>query len=262
MITFHFSTYRQNPIFLMKTSAVLAALGVCLAMAVAGKTTTFTDDVKPFPQPVNPEGSVLTAIKYKPSLNIAEDECSSYPAVDEHGVTSNGVPKGVDCFIPDKDSQVYTRGCWHDKVWAQMYAWYFPFDGISTWQNVVLFLNNPTANKQVILAVSFSSADKDDGYDSQKPPREAFVKGSTTKFMYANERLFLDENSPIRLQPLITWELLTSKAKIALNDPFSFGGAQAPFNEHKFEQNIEKAWHAANLPVAATDYVAVVETLP
>ncbi|CAI5740832.1 unnamed protein product [Peronospora destructor] len=228
----------------------------------AGKTTTFADDVKPFPQPDKPKGTVLTAIEYKPSLNYDENGCSSYPAVDEDGVTSKGLPKDSGCLILGSKSQVYARGCWHEKVWAQMYAWYIPVNGTSTWENVVLFLNNPDVNKQVILAVSYSS---DDGYDSQKTPGKGVVESSTVRFKYAHERLYLDpyvlegltagKDTPDSqqryidkyFQPVITWELLTPKAQIALNDPSRFHGAQAPFNDVKFQHNIMMAWDATNL---------------
>ncbi|CAI5740828.1 unnamed protein product [Peronospora destructor] len=225
----------------MKTTALLAALGVCLAVAEAGKTTTFADDVKPFPQPDKPKGTVLTAIEYKPSLNYDKNGCSSYPAVDEDGVTSKGLPKDSGCVILGSKSQVYARGCWHEKVWAQMYAWYIPVNGTSTWENVVLFLNNPDVNKQVILAVSYSS---DDGYDSQKPPDPYVLEGLTAgKDTPDSQQRYMDKY----FQPVITWELLTPKAQIALNDPSRFHGAQAPFNDVKFQHNIMMAWDATNL---------------
>ena len=215
-------------------------------MSEAQETTICATKVKPFQQPNTNKGTVLTAITYKPSLKLTVELYSTYPAVDKNGVISEGLlDDKTNCAIPDEQSQVYSRGDWHKGRWGQMYAWHVRTR--PTWLNVVYFFDNPSVKNPTLLAVSIFI---DNGYITKAVPTYAITESNnerTIKIRYADHQLYGFAGSTGSSPPLITWELMTEKAREALNNPLNFNKVQAPFNNAKFHENIKKAWESTNL---------------
>ncbi|OWY98970.1 hypothetical protein PHMEG_00030122 [Phytophthora megakarya] len=210
--------------------------------STASPTLPF-DKVEPFEMP-EPSESTITekaAIKFRPKLKIVNG-CHAYPAVNEDGQVSEWLKKadatGKVCGGSKLGTQVYGRSAWFGRVWAIMYAWYFP-DVTPDWEHVIVWTNNPNVTNQVILAVTTS--DSTGGYASQVPPDASMIEGKSVKVSYNNNAL----ESTTELgdsQNLILWHQLTADAQEALNDDQSFGGVQVPVNDDYFLLNLGKAW--------------------
>ncbi|POM76636.1 NPP1-like protein [Phytophthora palmivora] len=201
------------------------------------------DQVEPFEMPEPSESTVTekAAIKFRPKLHIANG-CHAYPAVNEAGQISTGIkkadPTGAACGGSKLGTQVYGRSAWFGRVWAIMYAWYFP-DVTPDWEHVIVWTNNPNVTNQVILAVTTSNSTG--GYTSQVPPDASMVTGKSVKVSYKNNAL--ESTTEVGdSQNLILWHQLTPEAQEALNDDQSFGGVKVPVNDDYFLLQLGKAW--------------------
>ncbi|KAG1710563.1 hypothetical protein DVH05_013289 [Phytophthora capsici] len=201
------------------------------------------DKVVPFPM-AQPSESTVTekaAIKFRPKLKVVNG-CHPYPAVNAAGQVSNGLevadPTGAACKGSKLGTQVYGRSAWFGRVWAIMYAWYFP-DVTADWEHVIVWTNNPNVTNQVVLAVTTSNSKG--GYTSQVPPDATMMSGKSVKVSYNNNGLesTTEEGGA---QNLILWHQLTAAAQEALNDDQNFDGVQVPVNDDYFLLNLGKAW--------------------
>ncbi|KUF89367.1 hypothetical protein AM588_10002207 [Phytophthora nicotianae] len=186
------------------------------------------DQVEPFEmaQPSDATVTEKAAIKFRPKLHVVNG-CHPYPAVNAAGQVSKGLQKAdatdAECSGSKLGTQVYGRSAWFGRVWAIMYAWYFP-DVSPDWEHVIVWTNNPNVTNQVILAVTTS--DSTGKYSSQVPPDASMISGKSVKIAYNNNAL----------------ESTTKEAQEALNDDQSFGGVQVPVNDDYFLLNLGKAW--------------------
>ncbi|KAG7381679.1 hypothetical protein PHYPSEUDO_005726 [Phytophthora pseudosyringae] len=211
--------------------------------SASGEPTIAYDQVKPFPmaQPSDATITEYAAIKFRPKLSIVNG-CHPYPAVNAAGQVSEGLekadPTGAACKGSKLGTQVYGRSAWFGRVWAIMYAWYFP-DVSPDWEHVIVWTNNPNVTNQVVLAVTTSSSTGD--YSSQAPPDASMISGKSVKISYYNNALesTTEEGGA---QNLVLWHQLTPEAQEALNDDQSFGGVQVPVNDDYFLLNLGKAW--------------------
>ncbi|KAL3671211.1 hypothetical protein V7S43_003143 [Phytophthora oleae] len=201
------------------------------------------DQVKPFPmaQPSDSTVAEKAAIKFRPKLTVVNG-CHPYPAVNAAGQVSNGLevadPTGAACKGSKLGTQVYGRSAWFGRVWAIMYAWYFP-DVTTDWEHVIVWTNNPNVTNQVVLAVTTSNSIG--GYSSQVPPDANMMVGKSVKVSYNNNALESTTKEG-GAQNLILWHQLTAAAQEALNDDQNFDGVQVPVNDDYFLLNLGKAW--------------------
>ncbi|KAI9989947.1 hypothetical protein PInf_020252 [Phytophthora infestans] len=209
--------------------------------AASKEPTIAYDKVEPF-EMAQPSDSTITekaAIKFRPKLHVVNG-CHPYPAVNAAGQVSKGLQKDDDaaCRGSKLGTQVYGRSAWFGRVWAIMYAWYFP-DVTPDWEHVIVWTNNPNVTNQVILAVTTS--DSTGKYSSQVPPDASTVSGKSVKINYVDNALESTTKEG-GAQNLVLWHQLTPEAQEALNDDHSFGGVQVPINDDYFLLNLGKAW--------------------
>ncbi|ETM52639.1 hypothetical protein L914_03779, partial [Phytophthora nicotianae] len=201
------------------------------------------DQVEPFEmaQPSDATVTEKAAIKFRPKLHVVNG-CHPYPAVNAAGQVSKGLQKAdatdAECSGSKLGTQVYGRSAWFGRVWAIMYAWYFP-DVSPDWEHVIVWTNNPNVTNQVILAVTTS--DSTGKYSSQVPPDASMISGKSVKIAYNNNALESTTKEG-GAQNLVLWHQLTPEAQEALNDDQSFGGVQVPVNDDYFLLNLGKAW--------------------
>lgn len=202
------------------------------------------DKVQPFAQPEPTTISDKAAVKFKPQLHISHG-CHSYPAVNEVGEVSAGL-KGSGradgmCKGSKHGSQVYGRSAWHKDKWAIMYTWYFPKDvmekpGRHDWEYVVLWLDNPAVDNQMILPVSRLF---------HVPLGPEFMDGPSTKLNYGDydERHMLTlTHSAGEFQPLIMWDQLPEKARESLNKAIWNHRSTMPISDARFTDAVDADW--------------------
>lgn len=192
--------------------------------------------------------------QYKPYLKVYSGAVP-FPAVDAAGNTSGGLqpsgdPKG---HASKSTGQVYARSGWYQGKWAIMYSWYFPKDEPDThiaghrhdWENIVVWLDNPSNKNPKVLKVSYSAHG---GYTSYGYSSKTF-RGNNVLVGYDNMKpvpKFVDHSlSPSNgevggTQPLIDWNDLTPAARNALSTT-DFGKASVPFKDGSFENNLKKS---------------------
>ncbi|KAF1794614.1 Necrosis inducing protein [Phytophthora cactorum] len=195
--------------------------------AASKEPTIAYDKVEPF-EMAQPSDATITekaAIKFRPKLHVVNG-CHPYPAVNTAGQISKGLKKadatGAACSGSELGTQIYGRSAWFGRVWAIMYAWYFP-DVTPDWEHVIVWTNNPNVTNQVILAVTTSNSTG--GYSSQIPPDASMLSGKSVKISYNNNALESTTKEG-GTQNLVLWHQLTPEAQEALNDDQSFGGVQ------------------------------------
>lgn len=198
------------------------------------------DKICPFEmaQPSDARITEKAAIKFRPQVTISQG-CYPHAAVNEAGQISKGLqapdPTYSKCGDPVQGTQVYGRSAWFGRVWAIMYAWYFP-DSPIDWQHAIVWTNNPNVSSPVILAVTVT--DSKGEYSSKVSPD---IDGKTTKLIYKNRGLDLTDKDG-ECQNLVLWHQLTVDAQEKLNDDKSFGDTRVPFNDDYFLLSLGKAW--------------------
>ncbi|KAJ8578250.1 hypothetical protein ON010_g947 [Phytophthora cinnamomi] len=208
--------------------------------ATASPTISYKK-VKPFEEPKPSSVTEKAAIEFKPQLHVAKG-CHAYPAVNEAGQISTWLEKadakGAKCKGSKLGAQIYGRSAWFGRVWAIMYAWYFP-DVTPDWEHVIVWTNNPNVTDQVILAVTTSNSTG--GYTSQTPPDASMVSSTSVKVSYSDNALATTTEGG-HTQDLIMWHQLSDAAQEALNNDQSFAGVQVPMNDDYFLLQLGKAW--------------------
>ncbi|RLN65929.1 hypothetical protein BBP00_00002569 [Phytophthora kernoviae] len=194
----------------MKLFAVFCSAAAALSAAEA--VTIGHDKVQPFPQPDPVTVSEKAAVKFKPSLRI-DSGCHSYPAVNAAGEIIS----------------IFRKGRRHD------------------WVNVVVWLDNPAADKPTMIGVSPSSYVS--SYSKYTPPPVDGLNGMSCMINYltdANNHGYHTVDTTWKrggeFQDLVMWEQLTDAARISLNETEFGETAQVPFIDENFVANLEKAW--------------------
>ncbi|RMX62583.1 hypothetical protein DD238_008439 [Peronospora effusa] len=211
------------------------------------------DDIRPFPQPPANTISEKAAIKFKPMLNISNDECVPYPAVSKDGSYVEGLfepGKSITyCKGNQHGSQIYGRAAWHNNKYAIVYTWYFPSDSSGIrygWQTCVVWLDNYDKVSPNILAVSVMISKFEFAkYLYPKPPT---VDGTHVKVRYIlvndwDSAGYQLNTTDLKggFQDLILWQQLTEDARCALNQ-MSRGSMRMPINENNFRTTLEVAY--------------------
>lgn len=234
---------------MIRVLAVAAAVSALLAPAQAA--TIAHDSVVPFAEPAANTTEQRAAVMFKPQLHITNG-CHPYAAVDAQGHTNGGLaPTGATdggCSNAAGRTLVYGRAAWYNGFYGIMYAWYFPKDSPSSglghrhdWENVIIWIDNPTYYSPTLFAVSASVSD---GYTPYYPPEIGYFDGFSSKIEYAN--VFLDHRVRETTlqgekQPLIMWEQLTDAARMALEQT-DFGYAKVPLRDEVFQAKLAEAW--------------------
>ncbi|OWZ00902.1 Necrosis inducing protein NPP1 [Phytophthora megakarya] len=248
---------------------LLIALLSALLAKVLSKSIPH-DQVQPFAEiePVTESDKVI--FKYKPQLKVAEG-CQPYPAVQEDGSVSEGVPWSFqfakstkDCEGSKLGSQIYARATEFKGVYAIIYTWYFPrgrelvssmelraFGHRHNFEYVIVWLDKLSLNSSKILGVSTFSYGL--WYSSHVPLEAKYLEGSSVKIEYHSN--FLAASTEVRVttkegeyQDLITWNQLPDAARNALanNDwdltIFSYYGSKMPLKDGIFTRKLNKAW--------------------
>ncbi|KAL3417076.1 necrosis inducing protein [Phlyctema vagabunda] len=216
------------------------------AAAVQRRAVIAHDAVVGFPQTVPSTATGRSYLKFKPWLSV-RNGCVPFPAVDSAGNTGGGLATSgaASGGCSSSPGQVYVRSAWHGDRYAIMYSWYMPKDSPSDglghrhdWEAIVVWINNPEATTQTILAVSTSAHGDFDTTTS--PP----LDGTRPKIEYysqwpVNHQLGTTSTKGGE-QPAIAWESLTAAARTALTNT-DFGSANVPFKDANFAANLDKA---------------------
>ncbi|OWZ06375.1 hypothetical protein PHMEG_00021377 [Phytophthora megakarya] len=243
----------------MNPPAVATIFFIALVCVTA---TTDHDKVQPFPQPEPTTVSEKAAILFKPQLITPPVVCVPFPAVNADGGISGGLKKtgfNGGCKHAPLGSQIYGRTGWYKDQWAIMYAWYFPksfgASGFPSarhgWQSVVVWIDNPAAEKPNIVGVSMST--RDSKYIKTTNLRSGYfvdpiggqLSDTSLRFEYtvgieASLSMFFAKTDG-QYQDLIMWEQLTDNARAALNDINNFGKGEVPFNDGNYENALSRA---------------------
>ncbi|KAF4316039.1 hypothetical protein BBO99_00002716 [Phytophthora kernoviae] len=115
------------------------------------------------------------------------------------------------------------------------------------WVNVVVWLNDPAAEKPIMLGVSPSSYVS--SYSKYTPPPVDGLNGMSCMINYLSNpydhgyhTVDTTRNRGGEFQDLVMWEQLTDAARISLNETAFGETAQVPFIDENFVANLEKAW--------------------
>ncbi|KAG7383947.1 hypothetical protein PHYBOEH_009725 [Phytophthora boehmeriae] len=163
---------------------------------------------------------------------------------------------GGKCKGSSLGSQVYGRAAWHNDLWAIMYSWYFPKDKPYSlfrkgqrhdWEDVVVWLDNPAAERPTMIGVSPSTYVT--SYAKYTPPPADGLDGTSCMINYLADpynRNFHTVDTTWKtgggFQDLIMWEQLTDAARGALSDTDFGETAKVPFIDANFKANLDKAW--------------------
>ncbi|GMF65491.1 unnamed protein product [Phytophthora lilii] len=205
----------------MNARAFLIAATAAL-FSVKASTIDF-DTVKPFIQPKPVTVSEKAAIKFKPRL-VNGGGCVPFPAVNEAGDTSNGVPwlfEGDKCQAAPLGGQVYGRAGWYNDVWASI---------------AVVWINNPAVENPKVMGISYSLGTNTNDYEMKVPV--SFANGTTPVLGHYNPdgdgvaRLRISNSSDGDFQDLIMWEQLTDAARAGLNN--SDSNTYVPVSDENF----------------------------
>ncbi|EFQ36455.1 necrosis inducing protein [Colletotrichum graminicola] len=208
------------------------------------------DTLNPLPQRVQDNYSGAAIARFNPLLHIASG-CQPYTAVDDAGNISGGLkPSGKSdggCRDTSK-GQTYARIGQYNQRWAIMYAWYWPkdqpLDGVSTgahrhdWENVVIFINDPSDANPTILGGGAS------GHGQYKESDFLPRQGDSVKVEYFAEfptNHELQFTSTVgRTYPVLDWDVMTPAMQNALNNA-DFGSADVPFKDANFISSLGNA---------------------
>ncbi|TDH69804.1 hypothetical protein CCR75_009232 [Bremia lactucae] len=225
--------------------SILSAVAAC-SIAVASSESMDRDKIVPFPE-IEPQSELdKLMLKYKPQLHISSG-CQPYPAVDQHGYTSDGLgvsKVGTSCDGSPLGSQVYARFLEFNSLYGIMYAWYFPreyilrpFGNRHSWENAVVWLKKKDDHKLLAVAASGMVT-----YRKYEPVDDENLDGDSIKLKYTyllTSRHYLKATTDKgEKQNLISWTNLTGPALEALQTKDSFGG-YTPLCDHEFAQNME-----------------------
>ncbi|CAI5708949.1 unnamed protein product [Hyaloperonospora brassicae] len=230
--------------------ALLAATAVLAQGEPWKKKSISLELVEPFPEQKATTIGDKAGVKFKPQIHVSKG-CSSYPAVNAAGETTDGMilDKPVDgkCKEPKQGSQAYGRGTWHLKKFAIMFAWHFPtyvsLDVRYDWEHVILWLNNPAIANPTIEAVSVWHERKRE-YVKTATPDSKYMDGSSLKLdlgeTYSTRNLSLS-TLPGQFQPLIMWDQMPDITRRALNETKWYVNLM-PLSDPRFTTALDNAW--------------------
>ncbi|KAI8812218.1 necrosis inducing protein [Cladochytrium replicatum] len=235
-------------------SIVLAAATALLSATTAYSAVLGHDQIVGFQEQTPVTGEEKSALKFKAYLHVLNG-CAAFPAVDAAGNVGGGLKIGgsMNGQCSSSVGQVYVRSGWYNGRWAIMYAWYMPKDQGSIsgvghrhdWECAVVWINNPDASVQNIIAVS-ASAHGD--FRKYNPAPSSIMDGTHPNIKYwANGVLThaTDTDDSNKGQnpvlPIIHWHQLTQAARDTLNS-YDFGSANVPFKDQNFLNNLASAY--------------------
>lgn len=110
------------------------------------------------------------------------------------------------------------------------------------WGHVIVWIENPDIEYPKILGMSPSAHG---GHSRIAPPADDTIDGTSVKVNYEaswpmNHELSIT-NKGGDTQDLVMWDQMTNEARDALNQA-SFGEANVPFNDWKFENNLKSGY--------------------
>lgn len=196
-----------------------------------------------------PDSGVSSALKKFAPLLFIESGCFPYPAVDQLGHPSLGLPPSGFSYsgCVGSPGQIYARDGVVGKQYAFMYSWYFPKDVYqdvgyetgqqSVWQSIVVFVNNLSDARPASIAYSSGT--------EYRMTTDFETKGSRPLIGKRYNELFtvLEYGSFTREQALIQWLDMSALVRRTL-DFYIFGPAgnqQCPFNDAHFLPNLDRA---------------------
>lgn len=201
-------------------------------------------------QPMYVDQSNTFQRTFQPRLKV-ENGCVPFPAVNWAGQVSGGLEASgsENGGCSSSPGQVYlrSRGYWTGtrNVCALMFSWYFPKDGNlfaghrHDWEDIVVWTTSCSSSASVI-AVLFS------GHGSYKRYTDGYTfDGKQVRVKYSKTSIFTNfELSRTGhyggQQPMISWWQMSQAARNSLNT-HSFGAANVPFKDSKFDAELLKA---------------------